>query len=211
MAITTPEAVTRLRTFLMDSDPAQIWTDTDLQQGLRMALGDFSARAGEAVTLSGLDGAGATTVPAAGEAALILGGGAYAALSRSLDRAESYELANEGEDVHEWAKETLGAFREVLGLLYPGTESGEGSAAWQTADNQAKLARLQLELETQAAIAQANQTAETTRTQMEIDARAAAAAALAAREDATRAAEAARAATLRTEAVNPPWGVWGDD
>ena len=80
-------------------------------------------RAGEAYTLSGLDGAGATTLPTLAEGLLVVGAAAYAATARAVDRAESYDLANEAEGVNTWAVKEFASFRGMLERMYPPEQS----------------------------------------------------------------------------------------
>lgn len=186
MALSSAVLTGRMRSFLMDQGAVQLWSEADLLGAARLALGEFSVRAGSQQRLEGLDGAAATSLGATAEGTLLLGACAYAALSRAVDRAENYELANESADLRVWAEKALEDFRALLERLYP-VAGAEGSAAWQSADNAAKLARLQLE----------------------IDARAAAQRAAEAREDAAKAAEDTRLAGLRTT-LNPAWGEWSE-
>jgi hypothetical protein len=95
------------------------WADADLQEGIRLSLAEISLRAGEGYTLSGLDGAGATTLPTLAEGLLVLGAAAYAATARAVDRAESYDLANEAEGVNTWAVKEFVSFRLLLERMYP--------------------------------------------------------------------------------------------
>ena len=108
-------ALSRTRAALMDPG-AQIWTDGDLTGSLRLALqiAGLYAHSAAPYTLSGLDGAPATSLPAGLEGALIIGASAYAAASRAVDRAEAYELNGESAVLKTWAGEKL---REWLLLL----------------------------------------------------------------------------------------------
>lgn len=126
MAIDYATALSRVRSWVMDSG-SLIWTDADLQGGIRLALQEINLASGQAYTLNGLDGAVTTTLPVKLEGVLVLGGAGFAATARTLDRAESYELANEGSDVKGWAEKTLSRFSSLLSKLYPSDQARTAS------------------------------------------------------------------------------------
>ena len=117
-ALIYSDALARVRLLLMEAGNA-IWADTDLQGAIRLALGEASLSAGAALTLTGLDSAVATTLPAVLESALIVGAAGYAAAARAEDRAEAFELANESQASISWAASRLGEWRFMLGKVYP--------------------------------------------------------------------------------------------
>jgi len=118
MAFDYATTLSRLRVFLMDSGSA-VWADADLQAAIRLAVGDVSLYNGTAVTLSGLDGAGSTTISALLELPLQTGAAGYAATARAVDRAESFELAGEGDALRIWGEARLKDWRGMLRALYP--------------------------------------------------------------------------------------------
>lgn len=118
MAFDYATTLGRVRAFVMDAGSA-IWADADLQGAIRIAVGETSLYAGSALTLSGLDGAGSTTVPAALETALIIGSAGYAAAARTADRAENFELAGEADALAAWGSARLRDWRGMLAGQYP--------------------------------------------------------------------------------------------
>ena len=106
MTLDYTTALSRTRAYLMDAG-SMIWTDGDLTGCLRLALQVAGLYAGSAYTLSGLDGAASTSLPAPLEGALIVGAAAYAAGSRAVDRAEAYELNGESAALDAWADRQL--------------------------------------------------------------------------------------------------------
>jgi hypothetical protein len=118
MALTYADALARTRLLVSDSGSTR-WADADLQAGIRLALQEVSLFAGNAYTLSGLDGAGSTTLPSLLEGVLVLGAGAYAGQARAVNRAESFELANEGSDVRVWAEKGVAGFLGALERMFP--------------------------------------------------------------------------------------------
>jgi hypothetical protein len=77
----------RVETHLSDSSNLTYGTDV-LDEAIRSALAEISIVQGEALTLSGLDTAGATTLPALDDFALVIGAVAYALSFRMTGRAE---------------------------------------------------------------------------------------------------------------------------
>jgi hypothetical protein len=128
--MTTTYALTlaRVRVFVSDSG-STIWADADLQEGIRLSLGEINLRSGLATpyALSGLDSAVTTTLPVNLESALVMGAGAYASMARAVDRAEAFELANEGPEVKAWSLGCMASFRALLDRLYPAEQSRTGS------------------------------------------------------------------------------------
>ena len=118
MAILDSEALSRTRSFVMDSG-STIWADADLQGGIRLALQEINLFSGQAYTINGLDSAVATTLPTLLDGVLVMGAGAMAATTRALDRGEAFELANEGGEVKGWGEKMLQSFRGQLDRMYP--------------------------------------------------------------------------------------------
>ncbi|HEX9107427.1 MAG TPA: hypothetical protein VF832_09365 [Longimicrobiales bacterium] len=186
----------RARTLLMDASGA-IWDDAALEEGLRLALGEYQLAAARAVTLAGLDGAAVTSLDAQHDLLLVLGGAAYAALARAVDRAESVELGAQAADLKTWGEARLREFKAMLCVVYPSYRPALGGAL-DTADPARQSAEIAL-LSAQTSLTQAQSAAATGE-----ESRAAGAASQSA---ADRASEAARLADLRKVLVTP-WGRW---
>lgn len=105
--------IQRVETLLSDNTNL-IWTDADLTEAVRLALDEVSLSMGQKLTLSGLDGAVAASLPDLLEGMLVVGAAGYAAVARAVERAEQFELANEGGLLHTWAEERLRDFRALL-------------------------------------------------------------------------------------------------
>ncbi len=82
----------RLQHLLADAE-ARVWSPDTLDEAIRQALNDCGRVLGSKLTLTGLDGAVATSIDARDEELVIRGAAGYAARSRSLDRAERVDLA----------------------------------------------------------------------------------------------------------------------
>jgi hypothetical protein len=203
MAFDYATTLTRLRVFLMDSSSA-IWADADLQGSIRMAVGETSLYAGSTLTLSGLDGAGATTIPTALETALLSGSAGYAAAARTADRAENFELNGEADALAKWAAARLEDWRGMLAAQYPNAAAVSDDIAARELAADTRLAERELDADTR--LADRELAADTRLATREEDA----ATRTAAREDSLAAAEAARVNGLRTSS-NSAWGEWSDD
>lgn len=81
----------RVRAGLMDTQAA-VWQSAELDEALRQALTDMSLAAGVSYTLTGLDGALLTSLPAQYFAALVRGAAAYAVLWRAIERLDAFSL-----------------------------------------------------------------------------------------------------------------------
>jgi len=101
---------------------AVIFPDGAVEEGIRQAMGEYnysvSNMEGAPVTLSGLDGAAATTLPATHETMIVQGAAGLTATGRALDRTEAYDL-NEATPatLFKWGVETLKEFRKMLSAL----------------------------------------------------------------------------------------------
>lgn len=122
MAVDYATILARVRVLVMDGS-SLIWSDSDLQAGIRLALQELNLRGGTTQTLKDLDGAAATTLAANLEGVLAVGSAAYAARARAVDRAEAYELANEGAALGAWAEGQAQAFEKLLEVLYPAEQA----------------------------------------------------------------------------------------
>jgi hypothetical protein len=113
--LTTIQA--RAAALLMDTGN-ELWSAADVTNAVRMALYEMSLAAGSPLTLSGLDMAASTTVPALLEGALIVGAAGYAAAARQADKAD-FEVASEAKELKPWAEARLREFRSMLEQMYP--------------------------------------------------------------------------------------------
>ncbi len=87
MAATLVTIQERVETYLDDSINLT-YTNDAIQEAIRSALADLSIPHGTALTLSGLDTASATTLPALDEFALVIGAVAYALDTRAASQLE---------------------------------------------------------------------------------------------------------------------------
>jgi hypothetical protein len=90
-----------------------------LDESIRLALAEYNLvlnLAGQTLaTLSGLDGAVTTTLPAAHEGILLTGAAGYAVEARALDRAESYDLGQSvPQQLLDWSQLRLAEFRKMV-------------------------------------------------------------------------------------------------
>jgi hypothetical protein len=203
MAFDYATTLSRLRAFLMDSG-STIWTDADLQGSIRLAVQEVSLYNAAAVTLSGLDGAGSTTVSAVLEGGLLVGAAGYAATARSGDRAETFELAGEAGVMLAWGSARLEEWRSMLRTQYPTAVAGVDLVAARELAADTRAAAESLAADTRLAERELATDTRAAAESLAIDTRAAA------REDAVKAAEAARVNPLRTTS-NAAWGAWSDD
>lgn len=200
MTTTLSSLTTRVQAALMDSGAA-VWDAGTVTEGIRLAVGEYGLAGKAAVTVSGLDGAGETTLPALHDSLIVWGAAGYAAQARSIDRAESFEIGSEAVDLKAWGDQRLKEFRGMLGFVFPGylVVASSSSSGEDPAKVAAEVALLG---------AQADLTAAQTAAATGQESRAAAAATLAA---ADRAAEAARLAGLRSSTAGKPAGTWAND
>lgn len=200
MASTLASLSTRVSQTLLDTGSA-IWAAAAVTEGIRTALGEynFAAKiedpAAVAVTLNGLDGAAATTLPADHDTPIVWGACAYCVQARAVDRADSLSLGADAVKLKAWGDDRLREFKIMLGTLFPAylvaaLSAGSGGGT----DPALSVAQIAL-LTAQAAHLTGEESRE---------------AAAAVQAAADRAAEAARLADLRA-AIDPAWGSWADD
>jgi hypothetical protein len=210
MTTTLTSLTTRVQTALMDTG-AQVWDAPTITEGIRLALGEYSLAGDAAVTLSGLDGAAVTTLPGLHDTLIVWGAAAYAALSRTIDRAESHQLGGDAAPLKTWGDARLREYKGMLGFVFPGylvTLAGTGGSA--ASEDPAKLAAEVTLLGAQAALGEAQAA------QAEAQAALGEAQTVAVTGQEARAASAAElAAALRvSEALRAgdttPWGQWAD-
>jgi hypothetical protein len=200
MTATLAGVIDRVESLLMDSSNV-VWDTATITEGIRTALGEYSAAGSAQIALSGLDGAAATTLPVVHETMIVMGGAAYSALTRAVNRSESFQQGSEAQDLKAWGENRLREFKAMLGFVFPnylialaGTAGGSFDPALAAA--QAALASAQ------AAFAAAQAAAVTGQ-----ESRAAAAAAAA---TAAAAAEVERKRGLRSTS-DAAWGRWKDE
>jgi hypothetical protein len=121
MATTLASLTDRVEAVLMDSGN-QVFDTGTIAEGIHLALGEYNLARETAdlaaATLSGLDGAGATTLSATHDTLIVIGAAGYTTGSRSADRAESFELGAEAAEHLTWSEKQLATFRAMLGAIY---------------------------------------------------------------------------------------------
>jgi hypothetical protein len=143
MAATLESLRARLRVALMNAAAtAQPWDDAVLDEGIRLALGEYGLAGAAPVTLSGLDGAAETSLNGLHESLVVWGAGGYAALSRAVLRAESFQLGGEAEALRSWGEARLEDFKAMLGAVFPGYRPGPALPGDDRAAEAARLADL---------------------------------------------------------------------
>ncbi len=207
MTATLTSLETRIKTYLSDTT-SLVFSTGLVDEGMRLALGQYNLVMVSSCTINGLDGAGATTLPANAESLIVLGAGGYACQSRLVKRSESFNLAQKMDtDLLTFGKMLVAEFNASLSILKTYADnitatldpsSIAGRLAAEAAALAANTAHITAETTGQTA-ATAKLTAETAAITADTAAKAAATAALAA----ALAAEAARLALLRGAAVPP--------
>lgn len=92
MATTLALMRAQVSALLMDSGNL-VWDTGTLDQGIRMALAEYNLVVGAtARTIKDLDSASSTTLPAADEQTIIIGAAGWAAMSRAVNRSESFDV-----------------------------------------------------------------------------------------------------------------------
>lgn len=91
MTTTLSTLETRVKAYLSDAT-SLVFTTALVDEGLRLALGQLNLYLAASYTITDLDGAIATTLPASDESLLITGAAGYAAQSRVVKRTESFNL-----------------------------------------------------------------------------------------------------------------------
>ena len=119
MAATLASMITRVEDFVLDGANVK-FTEANITDALRQAVSDISLAAGVAITLDGLDGAAATTLPARLEGTLVTGAAGFLGLMRAGARAD-WESQADGEPkrLGEWGSYWLKYFRNRLDGYYP--------------------------------------------------------------------------------------------
>jgi hypothetical protein len=112
------DLITQVEGLLADAGNVK-WSDAEITNGLRLAMSEASLNAGELLTLTGLDSAPATTLPALVEGILALGGAAYCAVQRVAAWADWESESLESAQLQGWGEARLQDFRTLLRQAYP--------------------------------------------------------------------------------------------
>jgi hypothetical protein len=100
---------------LLDDPNGRTWSSERLTLCVRLALDTYNRVCGAGCTLTGLDGAAATSLPECDLPLLVRGAGAYAGLMRTLQRAESANLGQQvPEELRRWAETLLAEYLHEL-------------------------------------------------------------------------------------------------
>lgn len=192
--------ITRVRALMADGSQT-IYATQACTEAIRLALGEYNLAAlvtdetAVLVAIQNLDGAVATTLPAEHESLLVLGGAAYAALARAVERSDVQDGGKESAAVKAWGDARLREFKGMLGAVFPGylavlVSGGDGGSGDDPAKTAAEIALM---------AAQTNH----------LNGQESREAAAAAQRAQDRIDEAARLADLR--AGGSPWGKWEND
>jgi hypothetical protein len=131
MAATLISLRARIRAALLDSSsPGQVWDDESLAEALRQALSEYQLAGAAPASLQGLDGALVTSLPEMHESLVVWGASAYAALTRSIRRAESFQLGSEAAALEAWGEARLREFRALLNLVRAADLHGADTPPW---------------------------------------------------------------------------------
>lgn len=141
MAATLAGMRERVAAALMDGDH-RVWSEPALDEALRLALGEYQLAGGAPVTLAGLDGAAATTLPALHETMIVAGAAGYAGTMRSVDRVDAFDPEDESRALVSWAQMLLERFRQMLAGVFPGYGGAPGGGGPPSSGEQARLAGL---------------------------------------------------------------------
>jgi hypothetical protein len=119
MALNLAAVITRVENFCLDASNVK-FTEANITDAVRQALGDISLAAGEVILLDGLDSAAETTLPARLEGVLVTGAAGFLGLMRAGARAD-WESQSDGEPkrMGEWGSYWLKYFRGRVDDYYP--------------------------------------------------------------------------------------------
>ena len=134
MSLTLTTARERVSVHLNDTGQL-IWSETMLDTALREALQAIGRVLGETLTLSGLDGAGETSLPDDAEHILITGAVAYALTFRASGRFEDARAAETlPKALGNWASAHMARFQAMLAQVkWQGHQTASQSpyAGWE--------------------------------------------------------------------------------
>lgn len=120
--ITLATITEQARALLMDGS-GTAWDDTTMTAAVRQAAAEYSLAAGEPLLIAGLNGA-VTTLEAPYDALIVWGAAAYAALARSIDKADTFDIEGVNEaaaaTLRGWGEARLAEYRAMLRAVYPG-------------------------------------------------------------------------------------------
>jgi hypothetical protein len=89
-----------------------------IDEGIRLALKEYSLASGQVETLAGLDEAGLTSIPEQDCGLLVLGAAGYVAAAKTLDRKEQFNLVDQlPEAVTNLGSRLLMRFDRLLGYV----------------------------------------------------------------------------------------------
>ncbi len=116
-------------------DPSNLVFDsTTLDGSIRLALADYSRTRGSLQSLSGLDGAGATSFPDLDAEVIAIGAAAYAVLGRVIRRGEGFQF-NQAvpAEARVWGEARLADFRAMLDQVRRGVLRSATVVPWPAA------------------------------------------------------------------------------
>ena len=134
MSLTLSTAKARVGVHLNDTGRL-IWSETMLETAIREALQAVGRVLGESLTLSGLDGASATSLPDDVEPILVTGAVAYALTFRASGRFEDARTAESlPKSFSDWAGAHVARFQAMLAQVkWQGHQTASQSpyAGWE--------------------------------------------------------------------------------
>jgi hypothetical protein len=116
-------------------DPSYLVFDSATLDGsIRLALADYSRMRGSSQSLSGLDGAGATSFPDLDAEVIAIGAAAYAVLGRVIRRGEGFQFKQAvPEEARAWGEARLADFRAMLDQIRCGLLRSASVVPWPAA------------------------------------------------------------------------------
>jgi hypothetical protein len=89
-----------------------------IRESIRMALVEYQTASGTAETISGLDGAGQTTLPEMDSGLIVLGAAGFTASCKAIDRMQQFNLEDQTpEAVLQLGQRLLTRFDRLLGSV----------------------------------------------------------------------------------------------
>ncbi len=132
--ITLATMIEQARALLMDGSGAA-WDDVTMMAAARQAAAEYSLASGEPLLIEGLNAAITTLVPPF-DALIVWGTSAYAALAKSIDKVDAFDVegvnADAAEALRGWGEARLLEYKSMLRAVHPGylaeTDAGERAA-----------------------------------------------------------------------------------